>query len=190
MLLKGIFSKPLSLQCQRSLFYWINLQFNALDEQRQKKLGSDRTCAEWILRNGGTIKWVNSSDVLTDYNELPKEGSVRRLQEVDATNTNIMANGFEHFRGCDNLTKLVLNRCYYVEDKALAELHHLKNSLLFLQVSSCPNVTDKGLIGLSVLKNLKDLVLYDLQSVKDLEKVVGALKSDLPRCNVRTEEYK
>ncbi|KAG5884981.1 hypothetical protein JTB14_000372 [Gonioctena quinquepunctata] len=185
MLRCNVFTKPFHSQT-RTFFYWVNLQFNALDEERKRTLGADRTCAEWILRNGGTVKWANSAVTTTDYNELPKEGVVHHLQEVDASNTNIMHNGFEHFKGCEHIRKLVLHKCYYLEDKALAELHYIKNSLLYLQVSSCPNITDGGLLNLNALKNLKDLVIFDLDSVKHMETTVQELKSNLT-CNIKTK---
>lgn len=172
-------------QSKRSLFHWINLQFNVVDEVRRKSLGPDRICAEWILRNGGAVKWVNSSEVLNDYNELPKEGTMLRLQKVDATNSSIMHNGFAHFKGCDYITKVIFHKCNYLEDIAFEELHYLKKSLLFLQVSSCPNISEKGLMHLHVLNKLKELIMFDLYAVKDKDKIVQILKSSLPQCNIK-----
>ncbi|KAJ8948133.1 hypothetical protein NQ318_008486 [Aromia moschata] len=177
-------------QSRRSLFHWINLQFNAVDEERSKSLGPDRTCAEWILRNGGVVKWVNSTESLRDYNELPQEGSTFYLQEIDASNASIMHNGFAHFKGCNYITKVILHKCNYLEDSALGELHYLKNSLLLLQISSCPNITEKGLLHLKVLSKLKQLVMYDLVSVKDKDKVVQTLKSNLSQCNIKLQVSK
>nr|CAI5821583.1 unnamed protein product [Callosobruchus analis]CAI5831519.1 unnamed protein product [Callosobruchus analis] len=180
-----ILKPPALLECKRTLFHWINLQFNAIDEERVKQFGADRACAEWILRNGGTIKWANSTDHVLNYNLLPPEGTNYHIQEVDATNSSIMYNGFDHFQGCNYVSKLILHQCHLVDDKALERLHHLKKSLLFLQVTGCSSVTDKGLLSLNCLDNLKKLILFDLQSVKSLDKTVQALKSSIPTCNIQ-----
>lgn len=178
--------KPVLLQeFKRGLFYWVNLQFNVMDENRRNQLGPDRTCAEWILRNGGAVKWTHSSEVLSDYNRLPKEETRVFLKEVDATDSSIMHNGFKHFQGCDHISKLILHKCNYMDDQALPELHYLKESLLYLQISSCPNITETGLSNLKGLTKLKQLMLFDLIGVKDLPKIVQALKPSLNVCNIQ-----
>lgn len=181
-----IAKKPVPLiKLNKSLFYWVNLQFNIIDEERRKNLGPDRTCAEWILRNGGAVKWTNSSDILSDYNKLPKEGTKLFLQEVDATGSSIMHQGFRHFQGCDHMSKLVLHKCSYLDDTAIEELHYLKDRLLFLQISSCSNISDKGLLPLKNLKRLRQLLLFDLIGIKDLQSTVQALKNSLNQCNIQ-----
>lgn len=185
---KYIVKKPVILaEIKRHLFYWVQLQFNVVDEDRRKQFGPDRTCAEWILRNGGAVKWTHSSQILADYNQIPKEGTKLLLQEVDATDSSIMQNGFPHFQGCDHLIKLILHKCQYVDDRALPQLQYLKKSLLYLQISSCPNITDKALLELHSLTNLKQLMLFDLVGVKDLQKTVQALKTSLALCNIEIQ---
>ncbi|XP_018572592.1 ATP synthase subunit s, mitochondrial [Anoplophora glabripennis] len=172
-------------QSKRSLFHWINLQFNVVDENRRNSFGPDRICAEWILRNGGTVKWVNSNEILSDYNELPKEGTMLQLQVIDASNSSIMHNGFAHFKGCNYITKVVFHKCNYLEDRAFEELHYLKKSLLFLQISSCPNISEKGLMHLHVLTKVRELIMFDLPSVKNKNNIVHILKSSLPQCYIK-----
>ncbi|XP_057663886.1 ATP synthase subunit s, mitochondrial isoform X1 [Diorhabda carinulata] len=175
---------PVILQQSRSLFYWINLQFNALDIDRIKKLGPDRTCAEWILRNGGSVKFMNFTEYSSDYNELPPEETIVKLKEVDASHTNIMHCGFEHFKGCKYIDTLIFHKCFYVNDEALVSLHYLKSSLKKLKVSCCPSVTDKGVSSLAGLKHLSSLNLCELQSVQKLDETIEKLKSSLPNCKL------
>lgn len=187
-ILSYVSKKPVShKQFHRCFFYWVHLQFNVLDEERRKQFGPDRTCAEWILRNGGAVQWTHSSKILADYNELPPEKTKLLLKEVDASNSSIMHNGFVHFKGCMKISKLILHKCRYLNDSALPELHYLKDSLVHLQISSCPNITESGLLSLKVLTNLRELLLFNLASVKDLQKTVQALKGVLPLCNVETK---
>ncbi|XP_060537382.1 ATP synthase subunit s, mitochondrial [Cylas formicarius] len=170
---------------RRSLFKWVYLQFNALDEDRRKKLGADRTCAEWILRNGGKVKFVNRDEEEADYNNLPEEDVQVRLQEINASGTSIMAEGFIHLEGCKSIDKLILHECQYLEDNALNELNFISNSLLFLQVSRCPNISDNGLLYLTHLKNLRHLIIFGLTYVRDKPKVLKTLQDELKQCQIK-----
>jgi len=147
-------------------------------------VGPDRSCAEWLLRNGALVKWVNFDEYLKDYNMLPTEDVKVKIQEVDATESSIMHYGFGHFVGCKYIRKIIFHKCYYIEDSALQMLEPLKQSLIDLQISSCLNVTENGLRHLTALSNLQQLSLYDLPYIKDKDAIVGELKSGLPKCNV------
>ncbi|KAF7281408.1 hypothetical protein GWI33_004790 [Rhynchophorus ferrugineus] len=143
---------------KRPLFYWVNQQFNVLDEDRRKKVGPNRSCAEWILRNGGKVKFVSSDEFEADYNHLPKEEVQFQIQEIDAKND------------------------------ALKELHYVKETLLFLQVSKCGNITETGLLHLVNLKKLRTLIIFGLPYVKERVKILDTLRNDMKQCNVTFDE--
>lgn len=168
--------------CRRSFWEWINIMFNKVDEERLKLFGPDRTCAEWLLRNGAAVKWVNSEKFLRNYNLLPPEGTTLYIKEVDATDSSIKHYGFLHFSGCNHIDTLILHKCYYIEDKAFEYLNYLDKSLNNLQISSCNNVTGKGLMHLSKLNNLKKITLFDLPYVKG--ETINDLKKKLPNCTI------
>ncbi|XP_066147159.1 ATP synthase subunit s, mitochondrial [Euwallacea fornicatus] len=167
-----------------SFFHWVNLQFNVVNEDRVRLLGADRTCAEWILRNGGKVKWVHGEEYVTDYNNLPKEEIPVKLQEIDATGSCIMTNGFEHLKGCKYIDKIILHECHYLENAALKELCYVKDSLMFLQVSKCGNVTEAGLKYLLNLEKLRTLVIFDLPYVEEREKMLDILKKNMKQCSI------
>ncbi|XP_050299287.1 ATP synthase subunit s, mitochondrial [Anthonomus grandis grandis] len=173
---------------KRSLFHWINKQFNALDEDRKKLVGPDRVCAEWILRNGGKVKFVDAFESETDYNNLPKEEVQVKLQEIDATGSSIMANGFEHLKGCNHISKIILDQCSYLENEALEGLSYVKDSLLFLQVSRCGNITEQGLVHLLKLVKLRTLIIFGLPYLKDRKKMLDVLGKGLKTCQITFEE--
>lgn len=173
-----------SLNCKRNFWAWLNIIFNKVDRSRRKLLGPDRTCAEWILRNGGAVKFVGVKEYLKNYNNLPPEGAVFYIQEVDATEASISHYGFEHFIGCKFVEKIIFHKCDYLEDEALEGLSPLQNCLKDLQISSCPNITEKGLSNLYPLVNLKTLLLFDLIQVKSKDAVIVDLKNKLPHCNI------
>lgn len=69
-----------------------------VDDQRILDAGPDRACAEWLLRCGAGVKWINSEHWLNNYNSLPVTGSqIFEIEEVDATDSAIMHIGFPHF---------------------------------------------------------------------------------------------
>ncbi|XP_018334119.1 ATP synthase subunit s, mitochondrial-like [Agrilus planipennis] len=176
------------LAIKRYFWAWLNISFNKLDEDRLKEFGPDRTCAEWILRNGGAVRLCDNPEILNDYNKIPPEGNNICIQEVDASNSSIMHVGFVHFKNCRNIEKLILHRCGYLENIALGMLHPIKESLMYLQVSSCYNISDSGLIKLEILTRLEQLILRDLPFVKKREVVLEHLKKALPKCKIEFDK--
>lgn len=80
--------------------------------------------------------------------------------------------------------KIILHNASYIDDKAIKGLAYGKKSLTFVQISKCPNVTDSGLKELKVLENLKNLVLFDLLEVVDLNECKQYLQTHLPKCKI------
>ena len=52
----------------RGFYAWLNSIFNRVDPNRIKEVGPDRACAEWLIRCGASVKWVNSQKFMKDYN--------------------------------------------------------------------------------------------------------------------------
>lgn len=179
-----ILSQVTQLYRKRNLWQYLNIIFNRKDQHRWKKFGPDRTCAEWILRNGGAVKLTCCPEFLNDYNLIPPEGEKITLTAVDATDSSIMHYGFDHFVGCTQLDKIILNKCNYVYDEALKELQPIGGQLKILQVTGCHNISDAGLLHLTAMKSLQYLNLGALSGVKDIQGVGAQLKAALPNCNV------
>ncbi|XP_046388885.1 ATP synthase subunit s, mitochondrial [Ischnura elegans] len=174
----------MGIQPQRDLWGWLNRIFNMVDQSRIKAVGPDRACAEWLLRCGASVKYVGTTKYMKDYNSLPPEKFSLFIQEVDATDSAVMNEGFLHFRGLKHLEKIKLHRCMYVEDEALKNLVLVKDSLKDLQVSSCGDVTNDGILSLDKLINLKSLLLYDLPEVRNKDKCLKELNKSLPGCKI------
>ncbi|GLV31858.1 uncharacterized protein CBL_07618 [Carabus blaptoides fortunei] len=150
----------------RPIFQWLNIIFNRIDHQRVQEFGPDRVCAEWLLRNGGSVQWTGSPSYVKDYNSLPREGSKFLIAKIDATGSSISHYGFLHLRGCEHIREIILDECSYLEDSALKQLSFVKNSLEHLEVSNCGNITDHGVLHLKDLSKLKTLQLYNLPSTQ------------------------
>jgi len=176
-------------QPKRFLWGWLNSITNKVDTSRIKDVGPDRAAAEWLLRCGAGVRWKGHNTNLNDYNSLPP-GGYRHLfiEEVDATDSCIMSVGFPHLRGLEHLKKLVLHKCYYLDNEALPMLAAVKNSLEELQLSGCGDIDDDGVKSLSCLSNLRQLLLFNLPEVKDKEGCTRFLQSALPNCSVEFQQ--
>lgn len=111
-----------------------------------------------------------------------------QIRVVDATDSSIMAIGFEHFKGCEAIEHIILNRCKHMENEALEQLSYVKNSLTELQVTECSNVVESGLLSLKQLNRLEKLTIYGFTYIKDFNGVVNQLKKDLPKCEIVTNK--
>lgn len=159
--------------------------FNVLDAQRLAIVGPDRLCAEWILKNGGSIRFkTDPENWFTEYNELPEQSTQLTVKEIDASNTGITGLGFEHFRGCHQIDNIILHQCASIENAAINKLEIVAGSLKSLQISYCANVQDTGLSSIKQLINLEKLICFNLPQVKNLENVQKELSSALPNCDI------
>ncbi|KAK9869716.1 hypothetical protein WA026_003454 [Henosepilachna vigintioctopunctata] len=145
----------------RPFFQFLTQSFNQVDQERRSLVGADRTCAEWVLKNGGAIRWLGDQNFINNYNYLPSEDVKRFVEAIDATNSSISHHGFDHLIGCNHIKEMILRSCYYVEDEGLKHLEHLKRSLVHLVIEDCPNITLKGLQHITKQTNLRRLILKD-----------------------------
>ncbi|CAH1262021.1 ATP5SL [Branchiostoma lanceolatum] len=154
----------------RLLWGWLNTVFNKVDEKRIEQVGPDRAAAEWLLRCGAHLRFKDRPSWQRDYNTLPTGPPQKfKIEEIDATDSSVMHIGFEHFNEC------------------IGKLHLLAGTLQHLEVTSCGNVTDKGLLQLKDLSLLETLRLFDLPAVKDKTGTVHLLEKYLPSCQVDSE---
>ncbi|GAB0092939.1 ATP synthase subunit s, mitochondrial [Sergentomyia squamirostris] len=173
----------------RQLWEWINIIFNTVDKRRLRKVGPDRLCAEWVLKNGGAVRfWQNPNNLLSNYNLLPPEKETpgqETLKEIDATNSAIMTIGFAHLAGCHKIDKIIIDNCKMVGDRGFQHFANVKNSLNHLEIAQCANVTDSGIRKLIDLTNLKTLTLKQLPGVKDWSSLEKELKMHLKNCHIK-----
>lgn len=176
----------------RPFWFFVYYAFNRVDTERRNEFGADRTCAEWILRNGGAIsRCQQPRKLITDYNSLPPatpNGRPFRVHTIVADNLGLLALGFDHLQGCGCVERIVLRNCAYLEDDALRRLCHVRSSLKELEVFGCRLVRDDGLLSLSDLERLRSVRLGRLSGVKHMEHVVRQLQLDRPDCVVEATE--
>ncbi|XP_061897206.1 ATP synthase subunit s, mitochondrial [Entelurus aequoreus] len=176
---------------RRHFWAWLNAIFNKVDYERIKAVGPDRAAAEWLIRCGAKVRFQGFERWHQDYNALPTGALDRyKIQSIDATESCIMYRGFDHLEGLRRVEEMKFNKCMYIEDaclERLSSLENLQDSLSTVEVVSCGNVTDKGLVALHKLRNLEYLFLSDLPGLKDKETTANRLKTALPRLDLRLD---
>ncbi|KAI0239779.1 ATP synthase subunit s, mitochondrial [Lamellibrachia satsuma] len=184
--LSSLIGSPVQGQNKRSFWRMLAVVFNRPDRERIKEVGADRACAEWLMRCGAHIRWKGSEKWEKEYNTLPPVSFSRsyKIEEINAVDAELMEIGFDHFENVKNMQKIRLHHCAYLEDAAIERLVLLKDSLQHLEISSCGDVTDDGLLSLGRLTLLRSLLLYDLPAVQDGLGCYKALQKDLPECNI------
>ncbi|XP_055957208.1 ATP synthase subunit s, mitochondrial [Patella vulgata] len=169
----------------RNLWGWLNAIFNRVDNDRRKQVGPDRACAEWLLRCGASVKWQNFNHWVKDYNTLPGSNFKNyQIEEIDASDSAVMAVGFPHLEGLKHVKRITLHNCGYLDDSALSYLPCVKDSLIYLQLSSCGDISNQGLQPIQQLKNLKRLKMFDLPEVRNMPAVIDDLQKKLPECTI------
>ncbi|XP_012672568.1 ATP synthase subunit s, mitochondrial [Clupea harengus] len=172
----------------RPFWGWLNAVFNKVDHERIKAVGPDRAAAEWLLRCGAKVRFQGFERWQHDYNGLPTGPLGRyKIQGIDATESCIMYRGFDHLDGLEHVEEVKLIRSIYIEDACLERLsktQSLQESLRRLEIVSCGNVTDKGLIALHHLRNLEYLFLSDLPGVSEKETTVDRIQTSLPQLDI------
>ncbi|XP_077395163.1 ATP synthase subunit s, mitochondrial [Festucalex cinctus] len=192
LLVKGVQSALKQREISRRHFWgWLNAVFNKVDYERIKAVGPDRAASEWLLRCGAKVRFLGLDHWHGDYNVLPTGPLGRfKIQAIDATDSCIMYRGFDHLEGLQHVEEVKLRKCIYIEDACLERLGSLENlqeSVFIMEVVSCGNVTDKGVIALHKLRNLEYLFLSDLPGVKDKQTTVERLKTALPRLDLHVD---
>ncbi|KFZ53869.1 hypothetical protein N338_11424, partial [Podiceps cristatus] len=92
--------------------------------------------------------------------------------------------------GLEHVTEIKLQKCIYIQDECLQRLSQTKSlqkSLLQLQIISCGNVTDKGIVALHKLTNLEYLYLSDLPGIREKETTVHVLQQALPNLELELD---
>ncbi|KYN04569.1 PREDICTED: ATP synthase subunit s, mitochondrial [Cyphomyrmex costatus] len=172
---------------KREFFYWLTIIFNRVDYERIQSVGPDRACAEWLMKNGASVKWKGSSEHLKDYNKLQSEGNQCYIQAIDATDSGITHVGFPYLVGCRYINEIKLIRCRYLYNTALPLLSAVKDTLTILEINDCKSITDPGVHSLKNLKNLKTLKIASIPYLEDKASLRRELKEALPNCTIELE---
>ncbi|XP_015908577.1 distal membrane-arm assembly complex protein 2 isoform X2 [Parasteatoda tepidariorum] len=157
--------------------------------ERHRILGPNLATTHFICARGGKVRF-KGSNIWAEETDL-RGGHIPQkyvpgyfVEEIDASNTNLCYEGFQNFCNLDELKKLSLRNCEYVDDWCLNRLHLFGYSLEYLDLSGCKNISERGICTLHSLKKLKTLVLQDTPNIKDKELVSLLLQDVIPNLEV------
>jgi H+-transporting ATP synthase F0 complex subunit s len=174
---------------------WLIDGFNHYDKERLKEIGPDRLAAEWIVKCGGKVKFDKVRETFEDYNALirttaeldpRKPEQVVHVLSIDATDSSISGFGCRHFNGLEHLEDVRFVRCKSLQDFGLEYMGDaIGHRLPFLEIESCPRITEYGLKHLEKFTGLKSLVLNDLRRAHGRDKTLASLEKALPNCDIK-----
>lgn len=172
---------PCSKFAGREFYMWINVMFNRKDDSRVKEIGPDRAAAEWIVKNGGTVRFAGNEKIVSNYNTLPlgPRSSGYMLEEINAKGITLTDNGFEHLVGLEYLKHLNMNSCGYICDLTL--LKEVAGSLQYLDIGNCESIAD--ITPVESLSKLKTLILTNTLG-KNRQHAIEQVQKQLPDCDV------
>ncbi|KAL8619789.1 hypothetical protein ACOMHN_025875 [Nucella lapillus] len=157
--------------------------------ERHRVLGPDLATAHFVVGRGGRVKvsgreaWVQRDKQGNAYmpnNYVPG----LHLEAIDCTGVQMSYVAFDNMVDLEQLQYLKFSRCSNFDDWCLARLYQFKDTLEFLDLSDCWDVTENGLACLHMLRNLKGLKLTGLPKVKDMGLLVLLLEEALPQCTI------
>lgn len=167
---------------QRNFFGWLIEVFNRKDIKRIEEIGPDRGAAEWIVRNGGKIRFGSSQSWIKSYASLPagSRQTGHKLLSIDGQGLSLSNNGLAHLQGLTYLEHLNLNSCKYISD--LTHLSEVSSTLEHLDIGNCPGISDVSPIV--DLVRLQSLVLTGTLGGDKRDDVINTLKIKLPECEI------
>uniref|UniRef100_A0AC35F1T6 Mitochondrial ATP synthase regulatory component factor B n=1 Tax=Panagrolaimus sp. PS1159 TaxID=55785 RepID=A0AC35F1T6_9BILA len=173
---------------------WLIDGFNFRDMSRLKEIGPDRLAAEWIVKNGGAIKFDKLSTRFDDFNMLirataeldPRVPAEQvHLIEIDATDSSVSGFGCYHFEGLNHIKSVAFIRCKSFQDFGLEYMgRYVGDKLSYLTVESCPRITEYGLEHLKKFTALESLILKDLKNVHRPKETIDSIRRSLPKCDI------
>lgn len=176
--------------------YFQKLQYDQrFLSERYLFLGADLAAAFFIVHRGGTVKFVNNDtwfkkDKRGRYT-LPGQKTIGwYLEAIDASNTELMYEGFDNLYDLNHLRLLSLANCPYVDDWVLSRIGGIfGDSLEMLDLSNCKRISAKGLMGLRSLTKLRFLRLEGLNHVEGIAKCALMLEDAIQNLVVLGLDY-
>ncbi|XP_064621985.1 distal membrane-arm assembly complex protein 2-like [Lineus longissimus] len=166
------------------------------NSKRLQLLGPELAAAHFVCPRGGTVKFEGNDRWFT---KDPKDGLVPFLpntktpgihvEAIDLSGVHIVFEGFDNLLRLKRIKYLSLSGCLFVDDWCLSRLHVLKESLLHLDISACPNVTERGIATLHHLTNLRKLNITDMPNVAYKQLVCSQLEEEMPNLFISGVDY-
>ncbi|KAK7104120.1 distal membrane-arm assembly complex protein 2-like [Littorina saxatilis] len=157
--------------------------------ERYRVLGPDLAAAHFLVKRGAKVKFHGRNT----WFKKDKEGNMylpsqyvpgMHLEAVDASGMQWSYVAFENMIDLEHLRYLKFSKCRNFDNWSLARLYQFQDTLEFLDISDCWEVTENGLACLYGLKKLTGLNLSGLSLVQNMGLMVLLLEEGLPECTI------
>ncbi|XP_031841796.1 distal membrane arm assembly component 2 [Nomia melanderi] len=160
--------------------------------EKATEFGPNIAAAVLVLKFGGRVKfyhkkdWFKTGQIRLPFNYDPEyivEGLDLKAYPIEFEDLNILCNLFQ-------LRLLCLKGCKTIDDWAIDKLAMECPSLEYLDVSNCINLTEKGLVALYKMPNLKKLIVTDFYNSAAFKLTCFMLEDINPylKCEIHTPE--
>jgi len=158
-------------------------------------LGPDLAAAHFIVHRNGTVKFANNDswykkDLYGRYTLPATKTAGWYLEAIDASNTELMYEGFDNLYDLKHLRLLSVAKCPRINDWTLSRMGGIfSESLEMLDLSNCRRISAKGLLGLRSLTKLRFLRLEGLHNIDGMAKSALMLEEAIPNLIVLGLDY-
>nr|ACO15574.1 ATP synthase subunit s-like protein [Caligus clemensi] len=162
------------------------------DERRLTSLGSDLSAAWFLVNRNCRVKFKDQEKwVDANSNSLPstfKPGHY--LECIEASRSQLIYEGLQNLRNLQFLKHLDVSYCEQVDEWFIDRIAgEYKETLEYLDMSGCYRLDWNGIEPLARLRNLKVLVLHDLDHIEDLKLLCLLLLEVNPSLEIRGVDY-
>lgn len=131
--------------------------------------------------------WIKADD--SQKYSIPKiYDSDKILQAIDCNNMNLRYEGLVNLKGLQNVEWLSFNNCEHIDDWGMDRIsNEFSDSLVYLDIRDCPNISERGLGALYKMNKLKILYVNTFLPTKVFEITCLLLQELNPNLDIRVE---
>lgn len=164
-------------------------------KDRVAALGFDLAAAHFIVHRGGKVRFKDSQEwTQQDEDEeydLPGHYNENfAVEAIDASETNILYEGFECISNLKQLTWLSVANCPHIDDWCIDRIcGQYASTLKHLDISNCTKITHRGIAALARLGELRSLHINGLENIRDIQLLCLLLEDILPEIKIVGIDY-
>lgn len=190
---------PINLRPSAIKSWWANkkkertLIMQTYLPQRSQMLGSELAAAHFVVYRGGAIKffgedrWIRA-DSFGNYSLPAHFDGSKVLEAVDCSKMELYYEGLSNMKNLKRLQWLSFQDCETIDDWCIDRISHLyRDTLVYLDLRECPNVTFRGLGALYKMNELKILQVDNIQVNRAFEMTCLMLQELNPSLDIRMD---
>ncbi|CAD6224698.1 GSCOCG00005508001-RA-CDS [Cotesia congregata] len=159
--------------------------------ERNQALGNDLAATHFLIFRHSRIRKKGETE-FWDANDMEKIPNLYTqnwyLEEIDASNSEIIFEGIENFKGLKFLKRASFKNCKHFDDWCLDRVIGLCPTLEYLNVSECKKLTDRGLESLYRAWNLKEFHISDYFHSPSFELTCMMVEDCMPQLKINVKK--